>query len=210
MVVALTAVPASAYIETDPAEGALRMTFMYWADGSGSLKNTHSANVQIDSYELWSVGNNLDPVGWVSFDDYDDTTEGMIELATALGVNAIGFGEMTSPTSGLLIEFNSAGYAEFEPGESWGIGDPVSTPVPDPSDLSFYYTVPGVVDTKFLGVVVPEPATLSLVALGGVGVLLRQLEATEPSRAACRGFCEGRGEDLYLAPSLLSRVEYWP
>ncbi|MHC4983034.1 MAG: PEP-CTERM sorting domain-containing protein [Planctomycetota bacterium] len=175
-VLALTALPASAYIETDPAEGALRMTFRYWPDGSGSLKNTHTAIVQIDSYELWSVGNNLDPVGWVSLDDFDDTMPGMIELANALGMDAVGFGEGTAVHAGYLVEVHGGGYAEFEVGESWGIGNPVSMPVPDVSDLSFYYTMPGYVDVKFLGLVeyVPEPATMGLLCLGGLSVVIRR------------------------------------
>jgi hypothetical protein len=174
------------------------MTLIYWPDGSASLKNTHSATVQIDSYEIWSAGNNLDPVGWVSFDDFDDTTEGMIELITALGVDAIGFGEMTNPHSGFLCELNLVGHAEFEVGESWGIGFPIQTPMPPCSDVTFYYTMPGYVDVKFLGSWVPEPATLSLLPLGGLFLIFKRRrtrnlhprhkpskQAPAASRAAC-------------------------
>jgi hypothetical protein len=178
IVLALTAVPASADIISDPAQGALQMTFVYWPDGSARLKNTHTETMQIDCYEIWSAGNNLDPVGWVSLDDYDDTSDGMIELANALGNEAVGFSEMTYPTSGLLIEVHGGGHATFEPGESWGIGKPVSTPVPDPfaqpCDLTFYYTMPGYVNVKFLGNVVPEPATLALLAIAGLAVVRRR------------------------------------
>ncbi|MHC4983441.1 MAG: PEP-CTERM sorting domain-containing protein [Planctomycetota bacterium] len=173
-VLALTALQANAVIITDPAQGALQMTFTYNPDGSASLKNTSSATRQIDSYEIWSAGNNLSVTGWVSLDDYDDVMEGMIELANALGMNAVGFGEGTNVHAGYLVEVHGGGYAEFEVDESWGIGSPVSTPVPDVSDITFYYTKPGEVDKKFLGLVVPEPATLGLLALGGLGLLFRR------------------------------------
>ena len=89
-----------------------------------------------------------------------------------LGVLALSFSEFTG-TPLVLAEGSLSGHATFQPSAPWSIGQPVTTPV-DIGDLTFYYAKPNAPGDKFLGVIVPEPATLGLLGIGALAVLIRR------------------------------------
>jgi hypothetical protein len=155
-VLAAMALTADAMVITDPAQGALRMTLTYGADGTATLmKNTtyDLDSLDVVNYEIWSAGANLDPYGWDP---------------------GPGFEAGTGISSSFLYTVNVAGGVTFQPGVPMDIGRPIQTPVPDTSDLTFYYEKSGVVGDKFLGEVVPEPASAGLLLTGLLWLLRRR------------------------------------
>ena len=189
-VVLAMAAAANAAIVTDPGLGALQIKLTYYPDGSATLGNVTGSTVNVDAYEIWSATNKLDQGdlwvppythGWKSLADWNTLDVGT--LVAALGhPNARFFTEM-SATSHFLAEAalspdpqNVPAYAAFQPGAPFSIGAPIQNTVPPVSDLTFYYTKPGVPGDKFLGLVelIPEPVTMGLLGLGAVGILIRR------------------------------------
>ena len=185
VVVALMAVTANAIIITDPGAGALQMKLTYYPDGTAELVNISGAEIDIDSYEIWSATNKLDPTngtGWKSIDDYstDPFDADEMFVINNLGSDALGFGELGVPTTTFLSEGHLSADATFQIGFAFPIGKPIQNTVPPKSDLTFYYTKPTVVGDKFLGVVeyIPEPATMALLAMGACLPLLRRKQVS--------------------------------
>ena len=176
VVLALTAVAANAAIVTDPNLGAKALKLKVLADGTATITNVTAANVLIDSYEIWSTANKLDPTddtGWISIEDYwngDHNMYNMTYVKGKLGSGSLYFAEVGTVSSGMLSELNgTTGKAgTFKVNDPFSIGKPVNTPVPGAGTINFYYTLLGNVGNKFQGLVevIPEPATL-LVLLGG-------------------------------------------
>lgn len=180
-VVALSALNANAIIITDPNQGALKMKLTIDATGNATLKNVSAAALGVDSYEIWSASSNLDPVAWSSITD--QAASNFMLVFGSLGVGGLSYGELLA-TAGLLSEGNLANVALFQPNAPFAIGAPGKYPVPSKPDITFYYTMSqaygGVAGNKYLGVlqddrpVVPEPATMGLLAFGGISMLLRR------------------------------------
>ena len=160
------ALPSQALVVTDE----LAMTLTFDAGGNATLTNNTGAAVNVDAYEIWSTGGNCDPVGWVSIPDA--IAINATAVIAALGTGALTSGE-ASATADLLAELNLSGAAVFQPGAPWSIGKPFSAGQ-GAGDLTFYYHRPETPPDKYLGLIVPEPVTLTLLGIGGLALLIRR------------------------------------
>ena len=135
------------------------------------LKNTTGAALGFDGYEIWSAGGLLAPTGWQSI--ADSVNSQPLDVLLTLGTGALSFGELTA-TQDLLAEFSLLRAATLPAGGIWYIGEPA--PQASLADLAFFYSRPGVADTKYQGgiEIVPEPATLGLLLVGGLALLRRR------------------------------------
>jgi hypothetical protein len=165
-IVLALALPSQAAVITDE----LAMTLTFDGAGNATLTNNTGSAVNVDVYEIWSAGNNLDPVGWESI--ADAVVVRPLDVMNGLGAGALSFGELTA-TTGLLAEGNLSNSAAFQPAAAWSIGKPFD-PGQTAEDLTFYYARPETPGDKYLGEIVPEPATMGLLAVGGVLTLLRR------------------------------------
>ena len=178
IVLALTAGAANAILITDPAQGALQMTLLYDPSGSGNawlMKNTiwSSGTATVDGYEIWSSADDLSVANWRSLQDWN--TIDQATLIASLGANSTSFMEMM-PTAGVLAEVTFAPGAVFQPNAPFSIGTPLAAP-PTPGVLMFTYGLStDTTDDKYLGLIapIPEPATVALLALGGLALLKRK------------------------------------
>ena len=186
--VALAAATAHAGTITDPASGALKLKLLVNADKSCYLVNVSAATLSWDGYQIISDSNILDPTrnegadtGWKSIADYLANGEYTL-VGNTLGSGAFSSGE-ANPTTHQVAEVNQSASSSQAAGAQWYIGKavsvmpPTTSAVPSPaSGLQFYYSMPGTVGSDFLGMieVVPEPASIVLLVLGGVGLLVRK------------------------------------
>ncbi|MHC4984198.1 MAG: dockerin type I repeat-containing protein [Planctomycetota bacterium] len=118
--------------------------------------------VEIDSYEIWSLGSRLDPDGWRSIWDATEEAWEAFEagdmtplqlIVDSLGTGAFTWGEFYS-MSNFLSEGSIVTPLSIQPGVVWSLGTPVKVPPwPSREDLFLYYTKPNFVGTKFPGVV---------------------------------------------------------
>ena len=149
----------------------LAMTLTYDAAGNAALHNNTGSALNVDGLEIHSAGSNLDPVGWQSI--ADSAAADPTGTLNALGIGALSFGEFVV-NAGLLAEGNLSSQAVFQPSAPWGIGQPFN-PGTATGDLTFFYSRPETPGDKYLGViVVPEPATLGLLLIGGLALLRRR------------------------------------
>ena len=118
-VVLALALPSQAALIIDE----LAMTLTFDGVGNATLTNNTGAAVNVDVYEIWSAGNNCDPVGWESI--ADAVVNRPLEVMADLGSTALSFGELTA-TVGLLAEGNLSNSAAFQPAAPWSIGKPFS------------------------------------------------------------------------------------
>ena len=88
------------------------------------------------------------------------------------------FAQVGTVSAHMLSELNgtTGKGGTFKASDPFSLGKPVLTPVPKADDLLFYYTLVGNTGNKFLGLVevIPEPATLLLVAGGAAVFMLRR------------------------------------
>jgi hypothetical protein len=147
--------------------------------GDAYLKNMTGSPLDFDAYSIASAGGNLSVAGWDSISDQVIANPGA--MIAKLGAGCLQFGE-ASPTSSKLTELNSSNAATLSGNDTLTMGTPVVIPgggLPV-SDLSFQWTSPTVGEgNAYVGdvVLVPEPATLALVALGGLAMILRRRRA---------------------------------
>jgi hypothetical protein len=182
VLIALTGVVANAGVNTTE----LGMTLTVDLAGNGSVRSTVGA-LEVDAYEIWSTGAQLDPIGWESIADAASVvlSPRWSQVLTELGAGALSFGELVG-NSGLMAEGSLTGAAVFT-ALPWTIGTPLAAVLDAPGvyhaegneidgDVRFYYTKPSDPGNKYLGIVeiVPEPATMSLLIVGGLGVLARR------------------------------------
>jgi hypothetical protein len=134
------------------------------------LKNTSAAPLQLTGYIIMSVGGHLEKNEWESISDAAVTRRD--DVIAQLGVGALTFDEGDPDLTTFVGEINIFDHALFQPGASWSIGKPA--PGASLADLSFQYTLgDGPVHDGGIELV-PEPATLGMLALGGLAVLRRR------------------------------------
>jgi hypothetical protein len=199
VVVALVGASADADIFTTWEQGALRMKLRIdQPTGNAWLSNLNNAigpgspttlPYDIDGYSIYSTGGwlaptlvwNADPTlltGWLAIQNA--ISKKTVETILVLGEYVMGFARM-SQTATNLTEANASGDAYFiadgtKPlNYEWWIGKPVQAGKATLADLKWYYRTPGAGGNMALGVLeIPEPATMSLLAIGGVALLLRK------------------------------------
>jgi hypothetical protein len=134
------------------------------------LKNTSAAPLEMAGYQIKSVDGLLDPAGWVSIVDAALTRPD--DVLAQLGAGAFDFREGMTGLTESLGEVNLTKFALFQPGASWPIGKPA--PAASLTDLTFRYVLDD--DTVQDGGIelVPEPATISFLAIGGLALLRRR------------------------------------
>lgn len=112
----------------------------------------------------------MDYSGWESLTNAAITRPD--DVIDQLGPGALHFFEGQPDLDTFLGEGNISHYAAFQPGASWYIGRPMTQA--SLADLRFVYALydhtvhEGGID------IVPEPTTLSLLALGGLAMLRRR------------------------------------
>ncbi|MFO0897604.1 MAG: PEP-CTERM sorting domain-containing protein [Pirellulales bacterium] len=140
-------------------------------DGSAYLQNTTSAPISFDGYQIASETNRLNPAGWKSIADY--VAGGQItDVLSQLGAGGLTFGE-ANPGPGNLAELNLGGAGTLQSGAKFYIGKPFLDRFELDATADFYYklntsplSIPG-----DIGPTIPEPSTLLLAALAGLGLL---------------------------------------
>ena len=139
--------------------------------GDTWLKNTSAGLLSFNGYEIWSAGGLLDPAGWYSI--ADAVVAQPVDVMLTLGVGALSFGEMMA-TPDLLTEVSLSNNATLQMGSMWYIGQPA--PQASLADLSFFYHTQTSGGDKYAGgiEIIPEPATLGLLAIGGLAMLRRR------------------------------------
>jgi len=160
-------------------------TMGLWIDPDGStyIKNLSATKTfVIDGYTISAESNDLIPMdydgtkGWKAFEDIlTQFPEEMSLLQQQFGGAAVSMGS-ASPAGGNLTELtlNPSGLS-FSPGEQWFIGKPFTINPFGPGGLPLtnyrfqYKTVDSL--SQVVGVIVPEPSTLVLATLAGLGLV---------------------------------------
>jgi hypothetical protein len=186
IVLALTAVGAHGETLTTAAQGALQMKLVIdKTTGAAELVNLSGAPYDVERYEIHSAAYQLAPAAWYSI--ADAVAFDAIEVIAQLGSAALPFGEF-SADAGTVEEGALDPYAAtFQPGVPYSIGNPVALVLDAVgihtleqtdglTDLSFFYETHATFSDKALGVleIVPEPATLSVLLIGGIGLIRRR------------------------------------
>jgi hypothetical protein len=174
-VIALTALGAQADVLPYPAEGGLVLTVDI-PTGTATLTNASGAPLDVDGFEIVSSGGNLDPVAWNSIADQAVTDP--LGVLAKLGAGGLSFGELTATTH-VLAEGNLSNAGVFQPADPFAIGAPVLPGTACVCDLQFYYKTVQISGDKYIGLVqvVPEPATIGLLGIGGLLALRRRRKA---------------------------------
>jgi len=140
------------------------------SEGVFSLHNTTDSAVRFYAYSIESDGDKLSPTEWISIQD--QAAADMMGVFGVLGMGGVTMGEM-NPTSGALAEYSSS-EAVLQAGASFAIGKPAT----GLHDLKFYWanndTPTG---DQYQGNVVPEPATMALLGIGGLAAIIRRRKA---------------------------------
>ncbi len=142
------------------------------ADGSATLENVSGAPLSVDSYQILSAGGLLSSGSWTSI--ADQAVSDPLGVLTALGAGGLSFGELSATTLN-LTEANLSNSALFASGAPFNIGTITSTPTQ--GDLTFIWTSPTITPGDlFVGQVnlIPEPATMTLLAVSGIAVFRRR------------------------------------
>jgi hypothetical protein len=132
------------------------------------LTNLGNEPVRIDYYQITSPSSALGPSGWKSLSSAGP------EIVAALGPGADQFLTLSAGANE-LVEGNLASAATWQPGQSWSIGFPFHSDVPDfPLDAAFHISSPdGLLLNSGTVVFSPEraPAALLVISEPSSGVL---------------------------------------
>lgn len=175
LVMSLTVVAAQAApimrLTIDAATGAATLT-------SVSTDATPAEALTVDGYTILSAdgeGGNISLTGWLSIEDSLATN--VAGVIASLGLGGLGFAEVDTVSSIAITELTSGDGGIFQPGAPWGIGNPIVAGAATVEDLTFNYHINGEVEQRageLVIIPVPEPATMSLLVFGGLGVLHRR------------------------------------
>ena len=149
--------------------------------GAATITNVGgSAVVGVDGYEIFaSNGVALDPTSWNSIEDQVDADQAGMEATW--GANISDFSELSATATG-ISEANLTSTIDWPAGQVLDIGDIIAEGATfaevqqavSEGNLSFDYSQNG--DNPAPGQirVVPEPATMGLLAIGAVAGLIRR------------------------------------
>jgi hypothetical protein len=196
LVLGMAAVIAEGAIITTVPGGAKKIQLYVNADGTAILQgvpaNIAPADwVAVDGYEIWSASGRL-IVGQAAksmpptprIPGWAPGTLAANAAAAAAELYVDGsFGRMTTPTASLVAEMNNAGAAYFlaDGSNSWHFastampaGEQIMQAQTSLSDLTGYYSMPGHAGDKYLMLIVPEPATVGVLLVGGLALAIRR------------------------------------
>lgn len=141
------------------------------AAGVGVMTNTGGTAFQFDGYTVASAGGLIDNAAWMTF--VLNTTADMTNFPPSVGQTvpqAFGWGELANDPA-LISEAHLTSAAILQPGGTVNLG--AAFPGWSQADLTFTY-IDAASGGSWEGPVTPEPATMSLLALGGLAMLRRR------------------------------------
>ncbi len=149
--------------------------------GAATITNIGgSPVVGVDGYEIFADnGVALDPTSWSSIEDQVDADQAGMEATW--GANISDFVELSATATG-ISEGNLSSTIDWPAGQVLNIGDIIAggatfddvQQAVDSGDLSFEYSQNGAGSAPGQIRVVPEPATMGLLAIGAVAGLIRR------------------------------------
>jgi len=150
-------------------------------DGEAQLVNVSDVTVFFDGYEITSYNSLLIPAGWITVEDLIAAGQESVVIA-GLGAGALDFEVAGQPSvhNRLMTEVNIHGWGALPAGERWSLGVIASQAMIDDMRFRYCCVIPGEGGTVTEGdwlysvVDVPEPATMSLLALGALAAIRRK------------------------------------
>jgi hypothetical protein len=164
----------------------------YERDGSTYLENIGAQTLPVNGFQITSEFDDLvfhdydGAKGWRALSDLESQFPSEASAAAdLLTVGALSFGALEA-TSGGLSEASVLGDAVFKPGDRWFIGKPFANiPIDDAgnkkSGYRFHWKRSDVIDgtggPEIIGLPVPEPSTLLLATLAGLGLVAMRVRS---------------------------------
>ena len=173
LLVLFVAGTAMAGVNTDKDLGPLNLYID--AAGVGTMVNDGVAAFEFDGYSVASASGALANGNWVSMADHAAdpafvARTGQPPVVFPTDLRAAMWATM-SDTAALISEAHLEITATLQPGDSIDLGD--AFPDGTQADLTFTYVNSGTLES-YEGMVIPEPATMGLLALGGLALLRRR------------------------------------